>query len=665
MSEAPAFELGARRTGSAVEFAVHARAKGAVVVEVFERHGSEPVKRCELEPDGTAPEPFRIWRGSSADLPESFEYVLRVDGGPALVDPYARLLTGGETWGRSDDVLGPGVGRRYRGLVAAGEGSRAAPAARAVVGAAERVFYELHVRGFTRHASSGVERPGTYSGVVEKIPYLRDLGVTTVELLPVFEFDETENSRRDPDGGGRLLNFWGYSPVSFFAPKSAYSTTGDPESARRELRNLVDELHRAGLEVVLDVVYNHTAEGAGGAGDALHSWRGLDAAGYYLLETGSGRALDFTGCGNTVNAASDVGRHLVLASLRHWVREYGVDGFRFDLAATMFRGSGGEILERSPLAEAIASDPDLAGRMLVAEPWDATGFTPAAGFPEPWLEWDGEFRDGLRAFVGAPDRGDAGRFARLMAAAGPHAGELPARRAVRFAACHDGRPLADIPVYAVKHNRANGEDNRDGWDGEVAWNGGQEGPSEDAALAGRRAREARMLLALLGAAPGTPLLAAGDEMGRTQRGNTNAWCQDNEVGWVVWPADLPAIHRFTRSLLRLRAERVAIASDRTALLEPFGAAASEDEGPTRRRFLALHASEAGSWLVAANAEEEACRFPLPKPPAGRRWRLRLDTARAPGDEIPAPGQAPFLADETTELEVAPGCVRILVAEPST
>ncbi len=209
----------------------------------------------------------------------------------------------------------------------------------------------------------------------------------------------------------------------------------------------------------------------------------------------------------------------------------------------MFRGAAGRILERSSLAEAIASDPDLAGRILVAEPWDATGFTPAAGFPEPWLEWDGEFRDGLRAFVGAPDRGDAARFPRRMAATGPHAGELPARRAVRFAACHDGRPLADIPVYAVKHNRANGEDNRDGWDGEVAWNGGQEGPSEDAALAGRRAREVRMLLALLGAAPGTPLLAAGDEMGRTQGGNTNAWCQDNEVGWVVWPADLPAIHR--------------------------------------------------------------------------------------------------------------------------
>jgi isoamylase len=655
-------ELGARRAGGAVEFAVHARARSGVVVEIFQPGGASPIDRCELAPDDTFAEPFRVWRGSVRDAPERFEYVLRVDGGPPLVDPHAVLLAGGEVWGRSSDALAPGVGRRYRGLFAppaaeppGGAASRPTPPA------AGRVLYELHVRGFTRHESSGVRSPGSFPGVIEKLPHLLDLGVTTLELLPVFEFDETENPRRDPGTGDRLLNFWGYSPVSFFAPKAAYGSSGDPEAARDELRTLVDEAHRAGIEVVLDVVYNHTAEGAGGAGAPTHSWRGLDVGAYYLLDPADGRALDFTGCGNTVNAVSEVGRHHVLESLRHWVRDYGIDGFRFDLAATLFRGAGGEKCVRSPLAEAIASDPVLADRLLIAEPWDATGFTPENGFPAPWWEWDGEFRDGLRAFVGAPERSSAATFARRMSGRGPHGGKLPAGRTVRFAACHDGRPLADVPVYAAKHNRANGEDNRDGWDGEVAWNGGHEGPTDDRELGALRERQIRALLALLGAAPGTPLLAAGDELGRTQRGNTNAWCRDDEIGWVVWPAGPVALHGFTRALLGLRRELVATGADRAAPTAPFQDVSAAVGAEGDRSFLVLHAGDAGSWLVAANAGTAAVRFPLPKPPAGSRWRLRLDTTRAAGEEIPDRSRCPELADGTTELEVAPGSVRIFLA----
>ncbi|KAB2964010.1 MAG: glycogen debranching enzyme, partial [Thermoanaerobaculia bacterium] len=387
---------GLHRERGTSRFAIHARAAHGVALDLFEVGAERPFTTAALERDEGEPEPFSIWRAELRGLPERFEYLYRVDGGAPLCDPYAPLLSGGEVWGRSADDAEPQVGRRYRGLVAPLPAPAAGRAARPVIEPGRRVIYELHVRGFTRHASSGVARPGTYLGLIDKIPDLRELGVTTVELMPVFEFDETENPRRAPATGARLLNFWGYSPVSFFSPKAGYASDPTPGAAAGELATLIDELHRSGLEVVLDVVYNHTGEGGGGVAAALHSWRGFDAGAYYLLEPGSGRPLDLTGCGNTVHLNHPVTRRLVLDSLRHWVEVYGVDGFRFDLAAVLFRGERGQPLERSPLAEEIGADRALAGRLLIAEPWDATGFSPESGFPEPWLEWDGEFRDGVR-----------------------------------------------------------------------------------------------------------------------------------------------------------------------------------------------------------------------------------------------------------------------------
>ena len=558
---------------------------------------------------------------------------------------------------------------------------------RPAVDAARRVIYELHVRGFTRHEGSGVAHPGTYLGVVEKIPYLVELGVTTVELLPVFEFDETENSRRNPRTGERLLNFWGYSPVSFFAPKAGFAADPAPGAAAGELKTMVRELHRAGIEVVLDVVYNHTAEGGGGATDPLHSWRGLAGDVYYLRDERTGAPLDVTGCGNTVNVNHPVARRMIVESLRHWVEEYRVDGFRFDLAAVFYRGERGERLERSPLVEEIAGDPILRDRLLIAEPWDATGFTPAGGFPAPWLEWDGEFRDGVRRFVGGLEREER-FFARRLAGLGPQRGRVPAARAVRFVACHDGKPLADVVAWAGKHNEENGEGNRDGWDGEVAWNGGVEGPTGDAAIRERRRRETRMLAALLALAPGTIQLTAGDERGRTQRGNSNAWCQDNELGWIDWRDPADEFSSFFRQLLHLRerlrissvaasasversasAERTAsveapAAVEATALVEALESVSSFPSTESFRlsSFLLLKSNGSQSWLVAANAGEGARRFPVPRPPAGRAWRLRLDTARATGEEVLADGLAPVLAASTSEIAVAARSVRLFVAE---
>ncbi len=665
-----------------VAFSVHARPgrgiEPRVEVEIFEVGGGDRVAaRVPLERDAAVAEPFSIWRGEWPAALERFEYVVRVGGGPPLVDPYAPCLTGGEVWGRSDDLLGPGVGRRHRGLFGrelGGRPGRAAPGLTAArppqprVDERARVIYELHVRGFTRHPSSGVARPGTYAGLVEKIPYLVSLGVTTVELLPVFEFDETENPRRSPETGERLLNFWGYSPISFFAPKAGYAADPTPGAAVGELRQLVDELHRAGLEVVVDVVYNHTAEGAGGAGDPLHSWRGLDGEGYYLRDPETGRPLDFTGCGNTVDAQHPVARRLILDSLRHWVESYYVDGFRFDLAAFLYRDGRGEVVERPPLLDEIAALPELDGRLLIAEPWDVVGFTPRGGFPAPWREWNGPFRDDMRRLV----RGDrlSSELVALRLAGSPDrfSGSRSRLHAVDFVACHDGFPVADLVAYDRKHNQANGEGNRDGAGADLSWNCGVEGPTEDAAVAALRPRQVRNLLALTGlSGAGNVLLLAGDERGRTQRGNNNAWCQDNEIGWLDWGTEEPESVGWTRRLLALRRELADLARDPMAISAPFAAPGEPAAGALVLYRNPVQASAgAGATgvaaaLIAVNPTPAELTFPLPTAPDGLGWSLAVDTAVAWGAGNPPPGARPRLAPRTSELRVAARSVRVLVA----
>jgi len=649
--------LGFSRDGGKLDFALHAQAERGVEVELFEPAAAEPFRRVGLDPDPTAPAPWQLWTASFDDLPAAFDYVVRVDGGPALIDPYARELDGGGEWGRSDDAIAPGVGRRYRSRFVEvdfdWEGVE-----RPRIEPTQRVVAELHVRGFTRHPSSGVARPGTYLGLIEKIPELVDLGVTTVELMPLFEFDETENPRTNPKSGERLLNLWGYSPVSFFAPKAAYATGKEPGAPSRELRELVRELHRAGLEVVLDVVYNHTGEGRLREGDPLHGWLGLDPAAYYLLAP-DGAPIDVTGCGNTVRLAHPVAHRLVLDSLRHWSRELRIDGFRFDLAAVLFRGAAGEELARSPLAEAIAADPELSQRLLIAEPWDARGFRPT--FPEPWLTWDDDFRDATRRLVGGFDRDPRPLARRLSGRGAP-----PPRRSVQFVACHDGRPLADVMTWAQKHNLPNGEQNHDGWDREVAWNNGVEGPTATQPVASMRARQLRLLWTLLAAAPGTLMFAAGDERLRTQGGNTNAWCQDNETGWLDWSVDAEGeqLRNFVRRLLAFRRQMlVAPRFSQISYSEPYSASGAVADAE-RSAFLLVHGNADGEavWMLALNPGDAPVRFPLPSARQGLRWQLRLDTVRPPGEEIFLEREAPFLAFETTHLAVAARAARVLVAE---
>ena len=417
---------------------------------------------------------------------------------------------------------------------------------------AQTVIYELHVRGFTRHPSSGVRHPGTFLGLCEKIPHLKSLGVTAVQLMPILEFDELDSSRKNPLNGEPLRNYWGYSSLSFFAPKASFAAQAGRQV--REFKETVKAFHKAGIEVILDVVYNHTAEG-NEHGPSL-SFRGLDNAIYYMLDR-EGRYYNFAGCGNTLNGNHPVVRDLILDSLAYLVAELHVDGFRFDLASVLGRGVDGKVLEDPPLLRHIAEHPVLAGTKLLAEPWDAAGLSQLGRFPVwgRWAEFNGWFRDDVRRFV----RGDAGATANVAkrvcgsldlygdASRHPH-------HSLNFITCHDGFTLWDLVSYSHKHNLANGENNKDGWDDNLSCNYGHEGPTHDGHVNAVRQRQARNFLTLLLISQGVPFLTQGDEFGRTQHGNNNAYCQDNEISWVDWSLTEKnaGLLRFTRMMIALR-----------------------------------------------------------------------------------------------------------------
>ena len=387
----------------------------------------------------------------------------------------------------------------------------------------------MHVRGFTRHPSSGVgeKKRGTYAGLIEKIPYLQELGITAVELLPVFAFD----AQACPPG---LVNYWGYQPVSFFSPHPAYSSRQDALGPVDEFRDMVKALHRAGIEVILDVVFNHTAEG--GAHGPTFCFRGIDNPTYYILEQGGSRYADYTGCGNTLNANNPIVRRMIVDSLRYWVEEMHVDGFRFDLASILARDASGICCRIRRCSGIIESDPALAGTKLIAEAWDAAGLYQVGSFVgDAWKEWNGRFRDDVRDFF----RGEPGSVRRVAdrLVGSPeiygHKRREP-EQSVNFVTCHDGFTLNDLVSYNQKHNEANGEHNRDGADDNRSWNCGVEGPTDDPAIEKLRNRQVKNFFAATLLSLGMPMILMGDEVRRTQHGNNNAYCHDNETSWFDW-----------------------------------------------------------------------------------------------------------------------------------
>ena len=455
---------------------------------------------------------------------------LRFDPAKLLLDPYGRSVA---------------VPQHYSREAARLEGDNTATAMKSVVTDphaydwegdvplkrpwSRTIIYEMHVRGFTAHPSSGLteSKRGTYAGLVEKIPYLKELGVTAVELLPVFQFD-TQDA---PQG---RTNYWGYSPVSFFSPHQAYSSRQEPLRAVDEFRDMVKALHRAGIEVILDVVYNHTAES--GHDGPTQCFRGLDNPTYYLLCEERSRYANFTGTGNTLNANHPVVRRMILDSLHYWVQEMHVDGFRFDLASILSRDSSGAVMPNPPVLWDIESDPALAGAKMIAEAWDAAGLYQVGNFAgDSWKEWNDRFRDDIRDFFrGAND--SAGRAAdRLVGSPSIYGSkERELEESINFAACHDGFTLNDLVSYNHKHNEENGEGNRDGCNENRSWNCGFEGPTDDPRVEALRNRQVKNFFTAVMLSGGVPMFVMGDEVRRTQRGNNNAYCQNNDTSWFDW-----------------------------------------------------------------------------------------------------------------------------------
>jgi glycogen operon protein len=594
---------------------------------------------------------------------------LRFDPSKVLLDPYGRGVV---------------VPKGYTRTAAHAPGDNAATAMKSVVvdpdaydwegdeplrrPSARTVVYEMHVRGFTRHPNSGLpdDVRGTYRGLIEKIPYLKDLGITAVELLPIHAFDAQDC----PPG---RVNYWGYAPIGYFAPHPAYSSDRSPVGPVGEFRDMVKALHRAGIEVILDVVFNHTAEG-NHDGPTL-SFRGIDNPTYYLLEPG-GRYANYTGCGNTLNANHPVVRRLIVDSLRYWVTEMHVDGFRFDLASILSRDESGQPLPNPPVLWDIESDPVLAGTKLMAEAWDAAGLYQVGSFVgDAWKEWNGRFRDDVRDFF----RGEPGSVSRVAdRLLGSH--EVfghegrEAEQSVNFVTCHDGFTLNDLVSFNEKHNEGNGEDNRDGANDNRSWNCGCEGPTDDPAVEELRSRQVKNFLTVTAMSFGVPMLLMGDEVRRSQGGNNNAYGHDAEWNWLDWSLlDRHAdVRRFVRLLLARRLLRDVGGEDRRETLTQLIATSrpvwhgtklnQPDWGPDSHAIaLAAELEEEGiQFHLILNAFWEPLDFELPSTDGAGPWLRWIDTARPSPEDIVEWKAAPPIPDGT--YRAGPRSVVMLFAE---
>lgn len=516
----------------------------------------------------------------------------------------------------------------------------------------ELVIYEAHVRGMTVDSSALSEAPGTFLGVIDKIPYLRSLGINAIELMPLQAFNPAEVTLRNPETGEPLSNYWGYNTIAFFAPHEGYGSRSYPGCQVDEFKAMVKALHEAGIEVLLDVVFNHTAEG-NETGPTL-SFRGLDNTIYYILEEDRRYYKNYSGCGNTMNCSHPVVRNFILDCLRYWVVEMHVDGFRFDLASILGRDQNGSLVSNPPLLEQIAEDPILRDVKLIAEAWDAGGAYLVGRFPgERWSEWNGVFRDDVRRYWRG-DAGLAGSFAsRLCGSADiyEHSGKAPVH-SINFVTCHDGFTLSDLVSYEVKHNQANGEDSRDGCNDNYSCNYGVEGPSNDPQIIALRERQAKNFLATLFLARGVPMLLGGDEFRRTQRGNNNAYCQDNGISWFDW--SLVQKHadfvRFVREMIALRRRFPVLSSERFYRPDEIEWFNVDGHVPAWESDLALGCimethEEGHSLCFLANPLPEPVLFKIPHLPLGYSWRRLLDTSLASPDEISSPEDAESIFSE--------------------
>ncbi|MEW6549377.1 MAG: glycogen debranching protein GlgX [Spirochaetota bacterium] len=648
-------------------------------------HKTGDIWHCFLSGPGIGKDSLYLWRAEGPFDPSKGH---RFDPRLPLLDPYAKALTDG-SWDLAskepDDSHFPKCVVVEDDFDWMGDAPLNYPLK-------DCVIYETHVRGLTKRHPR-VAHPGTYRGVAEMIGYFKDLGVTSLELLPIHEFDPSERFRRNPSTGAVLSNYWGYSPLAFFAPKATYAYVDgedhpdkDPARQVREFKSMVRELHAAGIEVILDVVFNHTAEGSE-LGPTL-SFRGLDNSIYYILDEDKGKYRNYSGCGNTLNCNHPVMRALIMDCLRYWVVHMHVDGFRFDLGSILGRDASGALLENPPVIEAIAEDPILRQTKIIAEAWDAGGAYQVGSFPGGrWAEWNDKYRDDVRRFWKG-EKGSAVHLATRITGSSDlylRDGRKPFH-SINFVTAHDGFTLNDLVSYSRKHNRANGEENRDGSDANWSMNFGEEGPSEDPAVEARRNRQAKNFLATLLLSVGTPMLLGGDEFRRSQGGNNNAYCQDNEISWYDWELleRHGGLRRFCAELVRLRKTHPVFRRpefytglDNDANDVPditwFDEKGQNPDWPSLHHTLAamMDGSKAEShgesadddFYILFNASHHSLSFSIPSHPRGSPWRKMLDTsAPSPRDIVI---EAPFLGMvENNTCLIAPRSLVLLVAPRS-
>lgn len=580
--------------------------------------------------------------------PYSPAHGLRFDGSKALIDPYARAVAVGPNYSRKAALRrGDNCANAMKSVVFDARGYDWEGDVPLHLPFAQTVIYELHVSGFTRHPNSGVtpEKRGTYAGLVEKIPYLKSLGITAVEVLPVQQFDEQ-------DAPPPLPNYWGYNPVAFFAPHRGYAFDRSPLGPIREFRDMVKALHRAGIEVILDVVFNHTAEGDE-TGPTI-SFRGLENRTYYILQPNNAYYANYSGCGNTLKTNHSIVRRMILDCLRYWVSSMHVDGFRFDLASVMSRDEWGLPIANPPILWDIESDPILAGAKIIAEAWDAAGLYQVGSFiGHRWAEWNGPFRDDVRRFV----KGDPNSVQPLMQRITgsrdlyPQPDREP-NRSINFITCHDGFTINDLVSYNEKHNLSNLQANSDGSNSNFSWNCGVEGPSDDPQIEDLRLRQIKNLLSILFVSQGTPMILMGDEVRHTQHGNNNAYCQDNEISWFNWQdlethAGLLRFMRkmieFTQDCLIFREERFWDTDGPQPGITWHGVRLGEPDTSENSHSLAfsLHHPGCGVRLhVILNAYWQPLDFELPPLKPSEGWHRIVDTSLPSPDDFYSLQDAP-------------------------
>jgi len=600
--------LGTSKHEDGINFALYTSSASEVILCLFSESNLSPIHEISLNPKTN--KTGDIWHIKIQNLPSDTLYGYLIDRQWAI-DPYAKELNTSSTWGK----------KNYGTILANIDPDLSFDWGKDVplqIPFQDLCIYEMHVRGFTQDKSSGASNPGTFLGLIEKIPYLKELGINAVELLPIFEFDETSNIHKSPTTQKKLFNYWGYSTINFFTPNARYGTA-------KEFKMMVKALHEAGIEVILDVVYNHTG---------ASTWEMIDKGTYYILNE-QGDFADYTGCGNTVNTNHPVVVELILASLRYWVSEMHVDGFRFDLASIFCRDEQGNFTDQPPLLEAINRDPVLSNTKMIAEPWDCTGLYQVGSFPggKRWSDWNGQFRDVIRRFIKGTD-GQVSDFATVMMGSQNLYGGKAPYNSINFVTAHDGFTLRDIVSYNEKHNEENGEENQDGNNWNCTWNCGQEGPTDDPKVIELRNQQIRNYMLALLLSIGTPMTLMGDEYGHTRGGNNNPYCQDNQINYFLWDIleKQGDLYRFFQFLVSFRKaakffQRRDFLTDEDVTwhgIDPDNPDFGHDS-----RFIAycLHRENEGLY-IAFNANFNPADVKLPAPPEGQSWKRIVDTAHS-------------------------------------